>query len=211
MGFSPRIFLPERKENREKSRDFRDLQAGPDRHKKLKNGTPARACGEKKKARRKCMKKKLIAALCTLAVSVGLLSGCSQGAERRGHRRGPYTLAFPGQTDTGGSDPAQGEPLYPDFLQTGKLGKSSWYIARKHMLPHLVPQFIVGLVLMFPHAILHESSITFLGFGLSTEQPAIGIVLSEAMQYLITGKCWIPEVSISKEARRRKVWKKRQS
>lgn len=50
-----------------------------------------------------------------------------------------------------------------------KLGKSSWYIARKHMLPHLVPQFIVGLVLMFPHAILHESSITFLGFGLSTE------------------------------------------
>ena len=66
------------------------------------------------------MKKKLIAALCTLAVSVGLLSGCSQGAERRGHRRGPYTLAFPGQTDTGGSDPAQGEPLYPDFLQTGE-------------------------------------------------------------------------------------------
>ena len=72
-----------------------------------------------------------------------------------------------------------------------KLGKSSWYIVRKHMLPHLVPQFIVGLVLMFPHAILHESSITFLGFGLSTEQPAIGIVLSEAMQYLITGKWWL--------------------
>lgn len=72
-----------------------------------------------------------------------------------------------------------------------KLGKSSWYIARKHMLPHLVPQFIVGLVLMFPHAILHESSIIFLGFGLSTEQPAIGIVLSEAMQYLITGKWWL--------------------
>ena len=72
-----------------------------------------------------------------------------------------------------------------------KMGKSSWYIARKHMLPHLVPQFIVGLALMFPHAILHESSITFLGFGLSTEQPAIGIVLSEAMQYLITGKWWL--------------------
>ncbi len=72
-----------------------------------------------------------------------------------------------------------------------KLGKNSWYIARKHMLPHLVPQFIVGLVLLFPHAILHESSITFLGFGLSTEQPAIGIVLSEAMQYLITGKWWL--------------------
>ena len=72
-----------------------------------------------------------------------------------------------------------------------KLGKSKWYIARKHLLPHLLPQFVVGLVLLFPHAILHESSITFLGFGLSTEQPAIGIVLSEAMKYLVTGKWWL--------------------
>lgn len=72
-----------------------------------------------------------------------------------------------------------------------KLGKSKWYIAGKHILPHLIPQFIVGLVLIFPHAILHESSITFLGFGLSSEQPAIGIILSEAMKYLITGKWWL--------------------
>ena len=72
-----------------------------------------------------------------------------------------------------------------------KLGKSKWYIARKHLLPHLLPQFAVGLVLLFPHAILHESSITFLGFGLSTEQPAIGIVLSEAMKYLVTGEWWL--------------------
>lgn len=72
-----------------------------------------------------------------------------------------------------------------------KMGKSRWYIARKHMLSHLLPQFLVGLVLLFPHAILHESSITFLGFGLSTEQPAIGIVLSEAMKYLVTGKWWL--------------------
>lgn len=72
-----------------------------------------------------------------------------------------------------------------------KLGKNKWYIAKKHMLPHLVPQFIVGLVLIFPHAILHEASITFLGFGLSMEQPAIGIILSESMKYLITGKWWL--------------------
>lgn len=71
------------------------------------------------------------------------------------------------------------------------LGKSRWYIAKKHILPQLIPQFIVGLVLIFPHAILHESSITFLGFGLSTEQPAIGIILSEAMKYLVTGKWWL--------------------
>lgn len=72
-----------------------------------------------------------------------------------------------------------------------KLGKSKWYIVRKHMIPQILPQFIVGTVLIFPHAILHESSITFLGFGLSSEQPAIGVILSEAMQHLVTGKWWL--------------------
>ena len=32
---------------------------------------------------------------------------------------------------------------------------------------------------------------TLLGFGLSNEQPAIGIILSEAMKYLVTGKWWL--------------------
>lgn len=72
-----------------------------------------------------------------------------------------------------------------------KLGHSKFKIAMKHMVPHLLPQFLVGLVLLFPHAILHEASITFLGFGLSVEQPAIGIILSESMQYMITGKWWL--------------------
>lgn len=72
-----------------------------------------------------------------------------------------------------------------------KLGKSKGYLVRKHMLPHLLPQFFVGLVLLFPHAILHEASVTFLGFGLSSEQPAIGVILSEAMRYLVTGQWWL--------------------
>ena len=79
-----------------------------------------------------------------------------------------------------------------EYIQiAGKLGHSRLWIAGKHMLPHLLPQFLVGLVLMFPHAILHESSITFLGFGLSSEQPAIGVILFESMKYLIMGKWWL--------------------
>lgn len=72
-----------------------------------------------------------------------------------------------------------------------KLGKSRFYIAFHHMAPNLVSQFITGLILMFPHAILHEASITFLGFGLSPEKPAIGIILSESMKYLAMGKWWL--------------------
>lgn len=59
-----------------------------------------------------------------------------------------------------------------------------------HLLPHLAPQFLVGLILMFPHAILHEAGISFLGFGLPPEQPAIGIILSESMKYLSAGQWW---------------------
>ena len=61
----------------------------------------------------------------------------------------------------------------------------------RHILPAVLPQLIVGAVLAFPHAILHEASITFLGFGLSADEPAIGVILSEAMQYLSTGEWWL--------------------
>lgn len=70
-------------------------------------------------------------------------------------------------------------------------GKRKWWIGVQHMLPHLWPQLIVGFVLLFPHAILHEAAITFLGFGLSSEQPAIGIILSESMRYLSAGMWWL--------------------
>ncbi|ADL05591.1 ABC transporter permease [Lacrimispora saccharolytica] len=72
-----------------------------------------------------------------------------------------------------------------------KLGHGGFETALKHMTPHLLPQLFVGLVLLFPHAILHEASITFLGFGLSPEQPAIGVILSESMKYLTMGKWWL--------------------
>ena len=72
-----------------------------------------------------------------------------------------------------------------------KLGQSKWRIAVFHIVPHVFPQFIVGLVLLFPHAIMHEASVTFLGFGLSMDSPAIGVILSESMKYLTIGMWWL--------------------
>lgn len=72
-----------------------------------------------------------------------------------------------------------------------QLGHSHRWITRHHFMPHLLPQLIVGCILLFPHAILHEAAITFLGFGLSPEQPAIGIILSESMQYLSINMWWL--------------------
>ena len=78
----------------------------------------------------------------------------------------------------------------PYVALSRKLGRSGGWILRSHLLPQLMPQLLVGLVLMLPHAILHEASISFLGFGLPPEQPAIGILLAESMRYLSAGMWW---------------------
>ena len=64
-----------------------------------------------------------------------------------------------------------------DYTKISKnFGKSNWYIAKEHI---------------FPHAILHEASVTFLGFGLPPHEPAIGVILSESMKYLTSGYWWL--------------------
>ncbi|MCL6634373.1 MAG: ABC transporter permease [Peptococcaceae bacterium] len=78
------------------------------------------------------------------------------------------------------------------FIQVSyRLGKSRWWVATRHILPHVIWQFFVGMLLLFPHAILHEASITFLGLGLSPHKPAIGVILSESMRYLSAGMWWL--------------------
>lgn len=79
----------------------------------------------------------------------------------------------------------------PYVLIAEKLGQSPWHIATRHFIPHLLPQFLIGLLLLFPHAILHEAALSFLGFGLTPHIPAVGILLAEAMRHLSTGYWWL--------------------
>lgn len=81
---------------------------------------------------------------------------------------------------------------HSEYVQLSRqLGKGPLFIARKHMLPHIVPQFMVGLLLLFPHAILHAAALTFLGFGMSPHTPAVGVLLAESMRYLSMGLWWL--------------------
>ena len=72
-----------------------------------------------------------------------------------------------------------------------RLGRRAAWTARWHLLPHVFPQFLVGLLLLFPHAILHEAALTFLGFGLPPHSSAVGVLLNESMRYLATGAWWL--------------------
>ena len=87
-----------------------------------------------------------------------------------------------------------------EYVRLSKnFGKSKWWIAKRHILPLVLTQIVLGLILIFPHAIMHEASITFLGFGLSPHEPAIGVILSESMKYLAIGAWWLaffPGVSL---------------
>ncbi len=82
--------------------------------------------------------------------------------------------------------------LISDYVAiSGKLGRSRLSIAVGHIAPHVLPQALVGAILLFPHAILHEAAMTFLGFGLEPHLPAIGVLLSESMRYLTAGLWWL--------------------
>ena len=72
-----------------------------------------------------------------------------------------------------------------------KMGKGPLHIALRHIVPHVFPQYAVGLILLFPHAILHEAGITFLGYGLPLDTPAMGVILAESMRPLAAGMWWL--------------------
>ena len=68
-----------------------------------------------------------------------------------------------------------------------KMGKNKFEVAVNHIIPHVLPVYLIGVVLLFPHAIMHEASITFLGFGIPAEVPAIGVFLSDALNHITSG------------------------
>ena len=79
------------------------------------------------------------------------------------------------------------------------IGKSKIWIATKHILPLIISQIIVGVILVFPHSIMHEAAITFLGFGLPPHEASIGAILSESINYLSSRYWWLtvyPGVSL---------------
>ena len=71
------------------------------------------------------------------------------------------------------------------------LGKSRGFIVRHHWIPQVLPHCLVGALLLFPHAVLHEAALSFLGVGLSAEQPAIGVLLGESMRHVSGGDWWL--------------------
>ena len=79
-----------------------------------------------------------------------------------------------------------------DYVRIARrMGKGGAWIMTRHLGRHLFGHFTVGMVLLFPHAILHEAGLSFLGMGLSPHSPAIGVILADSMRYLSGGAWWL--------------------
>ncbi|MER7204130.1 ABC transporter permease [Streptomyces sp. CB01635] len=77
---------------------------------------------------------------------------------------------------------------YIDAAVSG--GSSRWRIAVRHLLPGVLPQAALAAVLMVPHAIWHESALSFLGLGLPAHQASLGTLVQSARGSLLAGDWW---------------------
>lgn len=69
-------------------------------------------------------------------------------------------------------------------------GASRAQVIRRHLLPAALGQGLLGLVLLVPHAIWHESALSFLGLGVPPDQPSLGTLLEQSRGEVLLGGWW---------------------
>ncbi|MFE4499297.1 ABC transporter permease [Rhodococcus sp. NPDC056743] len=69
-------------------------------------------------------------------------------------------------------------------------GASRRHVITRHLVPAAAPQALIAVVLLLPHAVWHESTLSFLGFGLPPHKPSLGTLLEEARGSLLLGGWW---------------------
>ncbi|GGZ32669.1 ABC transporter permease [Streptomyces poonensis] len=77
---------------------------------------------------------------------------------------------------------------YIDAAVSG--GASRWRVAVRHLLPAVLPQAALAAVLMVPHAMWHESALSFLGLGLPAHMASLGNLVQSARSSLLAGQWW---------------------
>ncbi|MEV3859409.1 ABC transporter permease [Streptomyces sp. NPDC050095] len=77
---------------------------------------------------------------------------------------------------------------YVDAAISG--GASRWRVTLRHLLPGVLPQAALAAVLMVPHAIWHESALSFLGLGLPAHRASLGSLVQSARGSLLAGDWW---------------------
>ena len=61
----------------------------------------------------------------------------------------------------------------------------------KHLLPNCLPPLIVIATINIAHAIILESTLSFLGVGVPVTEPSLGMLIKNGFDYIQSGEYWI--------------------
>ncbi len=79
-----------------------------------------------------------------------------------------------------------------EYMEAARgLGLSRARIMLGHLLPNALPPLIVVATVQVAHAIALEATLSFLGLGLPTTEPSLGLLIANGYEYLLSGKYWI--------------------
>ncbi|SCL34902.1 peptide/nickel transport system permease protein [Micromonospora nigra] len=69
-------------------------------------------------------------------------------------------------------------------------GASRARVLTRHLLPHVLPRLALAVTLMVPHAVWHETALSFLGLGLPPHLASLGNMINDGQRSLLTGAWW---------------------
>jgi peptide/nickel transport system permease protein len=79
-----------------------------------------------------------------------------------------------------------------EYMEAARgLGLGHARILLRHLLPNALPPLIVVGTVQVAHAIALEATLSFLGLGLPTTEPSLGLLIANGYEYLLSGKYWI--------------------
>jgi peptide/nickel transport system permease protein len=79
-----------------------------------------------------------------------------------------------------------------DYIEAAHcLAFSNRRIVFRHLMPNVLPPLIVVGTVQVAHAILLESTLSFLGIGLPVTKPSLGLLIANGFEYMLSGKYWI--------------------
>ncbi|TDD36497.1 ABC transporter permease [Actinomadura sp. KC06] len=69
-------------------------------------------------------------------------------------------------------------------------GASRLTVLTRHLIPAVAPQSALAAVLLLPHAVWHETALSFLGLGLPPHLPSLGTMVADSRDDVLLGAWW---------------------
>lgn len=80
---------------------------------------------------------------------------------------------------------------YPFIEAAQAMGATSAFTLRWHIAPHAASTMLVQCASVFGYAIITLAGLGFVGLGAQVPTPEWGVMITEGMQYALTGQWWL--------------------